>query len=62
MTQTTPNDPVGTTPSAPADIDVKGALESLAALVDQGVVTPEEYAVKKAEWLRKYGPVDGVSE
>lgn len=39
----------------PDKIDVPGALKELAKLRDQGVITAEEFEVKKAEWLRKYG-------
>jgi hypothetical protein len=59
MTQSAPSGPEDPTPTTadttPSDVDVEGALKALAELVEAGAVTPEEYAVKKAEWLGKYG-------
>lgn len=39
----------------PDKVDVPGALKELAELRDKGIITPEEFEAKKAEWLRKYG-------
>lgn len=62
MTQPPADEPGTSTPQTAddaSDVDVEGALKSLADLADRGVITPEEYAFKKAEWLEKYGPLPG---
>jgi hypothetical protein len=45
--------PAAPPPSAPepAELDVVAQLKQLAALTEQGILTPEEFAAKKAQLL-----------
>jgi hypothetical protein len=55
MTEHRADDDRVSTSTDPDRIDVPGALKELAELRDKGVITAEEFELKKAEWLRKYG-------
>ncbi len=43
----------GPAPAAEAGVDAVARLKQLKELLDAGAITPEEYAAKKAEWLKR---------